>query len=1041
MGRLSETRLVVWIAACALLALAACDNSPPKVDGPGGTGGSGGISILPPTGGSGGGGAGGDGGDGGGGGEEPAAFELRSVQPPRGSVDGGTRVILKGVGFVQSVPGERAGESTQVFFDDNPALDTRVVDDQTIFATSPTGLEGDATIVVRNSSGEIRCEGCFRFLPRLNLRALEPSAGPLAGGTPIALLGDGLSEDLVVTFGGKAALRPSLQEDGNLVVILPPGDSEAPVDVRVFGEAGQSLLRRAFTYRDPLSIEAVEPPGAVSAGGTPLTVRGRGFSPTTRVRIDGVEAETIVQGDTLLVTAPPGSPGPAVLEASDAAGTARFPFAYYDPASTAVELYAVAPGSGPAAGGGAVALVGSGFDPQTMAVYFGDVVAPAVDVEHEHLAWATVPPGPLGPVDVRVRTVDGVATLPEAYRYTRAPTLLGVTPGVGPTTGDTDIQLDGANFPQEVRVFVGALEATEVRRVDGTRIEATTPEGTEGAVPVRVVDAHDPSAAAELPDAFTYEGPLSLSLVDPATGSRSGGTRVFLRGTGFRGTLEVYFGESPASDVEVIDPFTLAAVTPRGDDGLVDVRVVREDGSEARVASAFGYYNPASGNGGSSGGPLAGTLNVTAIAATGQRAGAPIPNCDVYVGSDETARLHETTDNRGQATFSGPSLVKAVSVTAFCEDYEAATVVNQTSENVTFLLSYNGVPPQDPPDEGDPEFPPFGIAGGRVWGFKAPASRSLGPNEQEVAFVGVAYPHIYAAPPIFGAPYGMAELYEEGATFAFSFVGPAHFTFYSVYGIRDTTTGSFEPLLFGYQRGVALAPGEENFDVDIILDTRMDLDVPVTILNPTQGLANRVEVSAFLDLGPNGVIPLGTAWNDVHPSQALLRNMPNVSGESMIFQAVGNTFGPPDEENSFVPPYSLVFKRHFGDLRGGITVGPLQGLPFVTPRGSLFFGDFRWSLEASPAQPDVISIEIWEPPPPGERAIPQWQIVLPGDETEVSLPPAVLDHLRAKYGGQVLGVTFITGIQPTFDFDQWNYQSISLGNFTSFTFDQFGIRP
>lgn len=1040
MSRRTKSRLVVWIAAIAGLALAACDSTPPA-GGTGGRGGSGGIQWVPGTGGSGGGGAGGDGGEGGSGGGPTAEFEIRSLQPPRGPVDGGTRVIIKGVGFVSSVPDERAGASTQVFFDDNPALDARVVDDQTIFTTSPTGLEGQATVTVRNSSGEARCKGCFRFLSRVNLRAVEPSAGPLDGGASITLRGEGLAEDLVVTFGGRAALGAKLGSDGSLVVTLPPGDSETPVDVRVFGERGQSLLRRAFTYRDALEIESVSPPASPIAGGIQLTVQGRGFSSSTRAFFDDVEATTTAFGNTLTVTVPPGAPGPAALEVRDAAGSASYPFAYFDPASTAVDLYAVAPGRGPPAGGNEVALVGSGFDPQTLAVYFGGTVSPRVTVEHGHLAWAEVPQGMAGAVDVRVRTTQGAATLLEAYRYTQPPVLHGVAPRAGPTDGGTAIVLDGAGFPAEAKVYVGALEATDVRRVDGTRIEASTPPGTDGAVPVRVVDAHDPSAVAKRAGAFTYEGPLSLALVEPATGSRSGGTRVFLRGTGFRGTQEVFFGATAATDVRVIDPFTLEAVTPRGDDGLVDVRVVREDGSEAKVIAAFSYYNPAAGSGGSSGGPLSGNLNVTTIAASGDRAGSAIPGCDIYVGADETSRLRGVTDNRGQATFSAPSLVKAVSVTAFCEDYEMGTVVNQTSENLTFLLSFNGPGEPPPPPDPDAPEPPVGTAGGRVFGFKKPTSRQLGPNEVEIALVSVAYRDIYRAPPIFGNRHGFFEVYEDGGTFAFQFLGPAHFTFFATYGIRDTVTGAFEPLLFGYQRGVSLGEGEENMDVVLILDTRMDLDVPVTIQSPTRGTAGLVEVFAFLDLGQNGVIPLGTAWNDTHPGQALLKNMPNISGENMIFQAVGNPTGMFGDPEDFDLPFSQVFKRHFGDLRGGITVGPLLGLPNITPRSNLFFGSFRWTLEPSQSLPDVISIEIWEPPPPGERPIPQWMMVLPGDETEIVLPPAVYEHLRSKYSGQVLGVTFISGVQPTFDFDQWSYQSISLGNFTSFTIDQFGIMP
>src|SRR5690606_1860802 len=303
-------------------------------------------------------------------------------------------------------------------------------------------------------------------------------------------------------------------------------------------------------------------------------------------------------------------------------------------------------------------LLGSGFDAEDVVAYLGDVPLPFAS---EGPGWATAvaPPGEAGPVEVRVRDPEGMVVLPGGYRYCRAFELHQVEPSFGSAEGGTPLVLTGRDFPANPRVFVGALEATEVVRLDANRIEAIAPPGTDGPVPVRVIDGDVPENHASLEAGFVYEGPLGLAVIEPVAGSRAGGTRVLLRGAGFRGSMKVYFGEVEAESVTLLDPFTLEALTPPNDEGLVDLRIEREDGALAELEGGFTYFDPGSRYGGPSGGPLAGVLNVTAIARSGPDRNLPIPGCRVFAGAEETAFLVKETDERGQVTFSSPSLVKA----------------------------------------------------------------------------------------------------------------------------------------------------------------------------------------------------------------------------------------------------------------------------------------------------------------------------------------------------------------------------------------------
>lgn len=1033
---------ILSVAAIAVSGLVGCGGENPGQLPQGGTGGGGGITIIGP-GGSGGSDGGSGGGAGGSGGQVPgASLRIDSIHPGFGTIDGGTRVTITGSGFIASVPDEAPGATTVVLFGGNPSIDARVVDDRTILATSPVGHLGDADVVVRNSSGEERCAGCFHYLPRLALSAIEPSAGHVNGGERITLLGEGLTEDVIVLFGGRAGLDPQRNEDGSLSVILPPGDEPGLVDVRVFSSARQSLLRRAFRYRTDLRIESIEPPVSPLAGGESVLLRGEGFSTSTRVFFGGVEASLRLGEAGLEVTVPRGStPGAIRVEATDGVSTSSHPFAYLDPTASGVALYAVAPEQGSYEGGQVVTLLGNDLDAGGLAAYFGDLPALSVSVESRNLARAVSPPGDQGPVDVRVRNVEGMDTLPGAYRYVRAMALSSVEPSAGPVEGGTRITLQGGSFPANPRVFVGALEAAEVVRVSDERIEAVTPRGTEGSVPVRVIDAEAPETTITLRGAFTYEGPLSLAVVDPSIGARAGGTRVYIRGAGFRGEMKVFFGDNEAESVEVLDPHTIEAITPRGDTGLVDLRVEREDGAVAELDGAFNYFNPRSDYGGASGGPLSGVLNVTVIATSGPQENGPIEGCKVYVGADESTRLVKETDDRGQVTFSSPSLVKAVTLTVSCEHHELATVANQTSENVTVLLGYNGPPPPPPPPNPS-EPPPPGILAGSVYGFKLPPSRPLQPNEREVALVNIAYPNIYGAPP-FGQALDPIEIPFEGGVYTYQFPrGPFYGTIYAIYGIQNTETGAFEPLLMGYHRGVSVPLSEKVLDAHIVLDMRLDQEVPVTIQDPPWGSRDSVLVTAFMDLASDGVIPLGQATNSDDPEKALLVNLPHVSGESMIFQAWGHTQG--------TVPYSLSFRRQGGDPSQGVTIGPMLGPTTITEPFNIpgfafpFNGTFEWEIEPGAEQPDVIHVRVYQPavPPFQPDPIPEWHVVLPGNERRVTMPDAVLEALRARFEtSTVLLVDLIGGSQPRFDFPEWNYLNISLGTFTNFTFHQIGIVP
>jgi hypothetical protein len=102
----------------------------------------------------------------------------------------------------------------------------------------------------------------------------------------------------------------------------------------------------------------------------------------------------------------------------------------------AIDLTAIAPATGPAAGGTRVTLEGAGFQPG-LRVYFGGVPATDVNVVSLARAEATTPPGAAGKQTVRVVNVDGRAhDLIGSYVYSPEPVFVRGDTGLD---GELDI--------------------------------------------------------------------------------------------------------------------------------------------------------------------------------------------------------------------------------------------------------------------------------------------------------------------------------------------------------------------------------------------------------------------------------------------------------------------------------------------------------------------------------------------------------------------------------------------------------------------------
>jgi IPT/TIG domain len=189
-----------------------------------------------------------------------------------------------------------------------------------------------------------------------------------------------------------------------------PGVVTSPVSVSPTPHTGN---QRVVT-----TVNAVSPNSGPEAGGTTVTVTGRGFTDAVAVDFGGISASSMtVVSDTKVTAKSPSGAGTVnvtVVTTSGASSTNQADkFTYIGAPPT---VTSVSPASGPQSGGTFVTIIGTGFA-DTEGVNFGGVAASAVTIVSNNKITAFSPAGS-GTVNVRVVTTNGTSRVTSADQFT-----------------------------------------------------------------------------------------------------------------------------------------------------------------------------------------------------------------------------------------------------------------------------------------------------------------------------------------------------------------------------------------------------------------------------------------------------------------------------------------------------------------------------------------------------------------------------------------------------------------------------------------------
>ena len=185
------------------------------------------------------------------------------------------------------------------------------------------------------------------------------------------------------------------------------------------GICGVLLACLATTCQPTLPFErpSIVPANGPAAGGTEVTIIGRGFTASSAVLFGDQAASsvTVVNDSVIRATTPAHTAGPVdvvILAARDRRQLFAQAFTFEDPpvvpapAPTPLTIFSVALPNGPVEGGSIVTIEGTAFTAAT-SVFFGTNPATEVQFFSSQLLNARVPAGAEGPVDLRVINPNG----------------------------------------------------------------------------------------------------------------------------------------------------------------------------------------------------------------------------------------------------------------------------------------------------------------------------------------------------------------------------------------------------------------------------------------------------------------------------------------------------------------------------------------------------------------------------------------------------------------------------------------------------------
>ncbi len=411
------------------------------------------------------------------------------------------------------------------------------------------------------------------------ITSIAPDHGSTSGGTKVTITGSGFA-DAKVTFGGKPGIVTSSSYT-KIVATPPASGTPGPVDVIVTAAAGTVTATQKFTYE--AAVLSFDPP----ADQLPAARVGKPYS--QRVTMSGGFGKVTYTGAKLpaglmitkdgLISGLPKSRAPNTsftVTGKDSLGQTADLVYMLNVKGVAPVVNKISPVHGSTSGGTKVIITGSGLADAKVAFEDGTQLPPVSSPTDKQITVTTPAHKMAETVNVGVFNADGDVAL---TKFTFDQAVLSFTPAAGKLPEATA----GKAYSQQVTMSGGAgavtysLATGSVLPAGLTLSDAGLISGTPAAsvgnasFTVTGTDSIGQTQSAS----YTLNvkaGPPTISLIDPAQGSTSGGTPVTITGTGLAGAT-VTFGGKQGIVTSASDTTVVATTPASGTPGPVEVTV------------------------------------------------------------------------------------------------------------------------------------------------------------------------------------------------------------------------------------------------------------------------------------------------------------------------------------------------------------------------------------------------------------------------------------------------------------------------------------
>jgi len=255
------------------------------------------------------------------------------------------------------------------------------------------------------------------------ITSLSRTSGPTSGGTSVTITGSGFKTVQKVSFGSTTA-RSYVVKSATQIQAVSPSHAAGTVAITVATPDGTSAATPMSNFKfvnSPPVVISITPSAGAAAGGTTVTVTGRGFLGTTGVKFGSATGTSITgnaTGTQITVKSPPGTLGTTVdLRVLAPGGESPVVTSDRFTYGSGTSITSLSRTSGPVAGGTSITITGTGFSGVTH-VKFGTTTAKSFSVKSTKQIVAVTPAHAAGPMRVSVTTSSGTTPATPADLYT-----------------------------------------------------------------------------------------------------------------------------------------------------------------------------------------------------------------------------------------------------------------------------------------------------------------------------------------------------------------------------------------------------------------------------------------------------------------------------------------------------------------------------------------------------------------------------------------------------------------------------------------------